>query len=39
MSQLEAQAGIFRLLNEEDFQSLCTLTFGQKDDFLISIAH
>ena len=36
MSLLEAHAGaLFQVAYEGDFRSLCTVTFGQKVDFLI----
>ena len=38
-SHLEAHAGFFKLLMKGDFQSLCTVTFCQKVDFLMSNAH
>ena len=37
-SRLEAHAGFFQIAYEGDFGSLCTLTFWQKVDFLISNA-
>ena len=38
MSRSEAHAGFFRFLMKEYFWSLCTVTFWQKIDFLISNA-
>ena len=38
-SPLEANAGFFQIVYEGDFWSLCTVTFWQKVDFLISNAH